>query len=107
MSRPAGPLNRTMPMPPRPGGVDIATTVSPAITSHWVYGDFAVDAVTKAFGPNGVVADECEVNNSALVGAHRIEAEWHMRGPDFFGGFLGHQAQFFLPAGAIVARVKD
>ena len=36
MARAAGPERRTMPMPPRPGGVEIATMVSSKSTGRFV-----------------------------------------------------------------------
>src|SRR5215831_4203288 len=62
------------------------------ITHHFLDGIYcylAIDAVAQALRSDCVIAHKCEVDDSALIGAHRIEAERHMRGPDFFGGLFG------------------
>src|SRR5215831_4842568 len=80
------------------------------ITHHFLDGIYcylAIDAVAQALRSDCVIAHKCEVDDSALIGAHRIEAERHMRGPDFFGGLFGHQPQLLFTASSVIARVKD
>src|SRR6185369_5460646 len=99
ISSDAGPLSRTTPMPPLPGGVEMAAIVSSLnilvlVSGLWFLvacelepetrnqklfsganGNFAILAVTLAFGCNRGVIGQREVNNASFVWSHRIEAE--------------------------------